>query len=253
MNNIFGRGKMIELLYENKNAIFCVKPHGLLSQSGRNGGDEPDMLGIISRHIGAEADLIHRLDRPTGGVMIFSKNKRTSGALSALVADKERCIKEYLAVVSGEMQVRSGDLCDYLFKDAAKGKSFVVPASKKGAKEARLSYQVISVADGEHGKLSLVKIRLGTGRTHQIRAQFSSRGLPIVGDGKYGSRERIRGEANAFGVSPKDMIALYAFRLAICGSDIARFDVYSLPDLDRYPFSVFKENISSALVNSSLE
>ncbi len=232
---------MTEILFENKNVIACVKPHGVLSQNEKNGVGDITMLSLVSEHIGSEADLVHRLDRPTGGIMIFSKNKKASGQLSQCLADKTKCIKEYLAVVSGAPKEEKGEFRDFLFKDAKKGKSFVVDSARKGAKEAVLSYEVLASAEGEHGRLSLIKIRLGTGRTHQIRVQFSSRGMPVVGDGKYGSRERMRGEPNDFGISPKDMIALYSYRLLISESGVAELDIRHLPSADYYPFSLFNE------------
>ena len=228
---------MLKILYENKNVVVAVKPHGVLSQSGADGKDEETMLSAVSAYLGAEAGLLHRLDRPTGGIMVFSKNKSAEGRLSAAVSDKSICTKEYFAVVSGRPDKDEGEMRDLLFKDSRAGKSFVVASPRKGAKEALLSYKVLGCAMGEQDELSLVRVKLGTGRTHQIRAQFSSRQMPIAGDGKYGSRERIRGEFEN-GISPKDAIALYAFRLALDTAD-AKFDVFNLPCEKIYPFSLF--------------
>ncbi len=236
----------MKILFENKNVIVCVKPHGVLSQSGADGAVGEDMLSAVSSYIGKDAGLLHRLDRPTGGIMVFSKNKSTEGRLSSAISDKSICIKEYLAVVSGKPIEDNGEMRDFLFKDARAGKSFVVSAPRKGAKEALLSYELLGSAKGEQGALSLVRIRLGTGRTHQIRAQFSSRGMPIAGDGKYGSRERMRGEMKD-GISPKDAIALYAFRLSLDLKE-AKFDVFDLPDTDIYPFSLFSELFRKKIV-----
>ncbi|MBQ8208484.1 MAG: RNA pseudouridine synthase [Clostridia bacterium] len=230
---------MLKVLFENNNVIVCVKPAGVLSQSAADGKDEPDMLGLVSEHIGTQAGLLHRLDRPTGGIMAFSKSPKATGVLSAAISDKEKCIKEYFAVVSGEPDSPESELRDYLFKDLRQGKSFAVFSPRKGAKEACLTYKLLGTAEGEHGKLSLVKIRLGTGRTHQIRVQFSSRGMPVIGDGKYGSRERMIGEMSDFGVSPKDMIALHAYRLSLDAGKTAKFDVCAFPDKKLYPFSLF--------------
>lgn len=230
---------MLKILYENKNAIVCVKPHGVLSQSGAAGDEGQDMLNILSGQLGCQVGLLHRLDRPTGGIMVFSKNKKNEGALSAAIADKNSSVKEYLAVVSGIPESRVGEMRDFLFKDARAGKSFVISSPRKGAKEAVLSYELLESTEGEEGPLSLVKIRLGTGRTHQIRAQFSHRKMPVAGDGKYGSRERIRCQKET-AVSPKDMIALFAYHLSVdCGA--AKFDVLELPDKDIYPFSLFAD------------
>ena len=235
---------MLKILYENKDIIVCEKPHGVLSQSGAEGGDETDMLKEVSLYIGGEAGLLHRLDRPTGGIMAFSKSKRTEGALSAALSDKEKCIKEYFAVVSGVPSEKCGELRDFLYKDARAGKSFVVDGARKGAKEALLSYELLDTAEGECGALSLLRIRLFTGRTHQIRVQLSSRKMPVAGDGKYGSRERIRGEYD--GISPKNIIALYACRLSLC-HPAATFDVCSFPNENLYPFSLFSEKINKKL------
>ncbi len=228
---------MLKILYENKNVVVAIKPHGVLSQSGADGKDEVNMLDEVSSYIGGDAGLLHRLDRPTGGIMVFSKNKSVLGRLSAAISDKGICTKEYLAVVRGRPDADEGEMRDLLFKDARAGKSFVVSAPRKGAKEALLSYKVLGSAIGEQGELSLVRIKLGTGRTHQIRAQFSSRQMPIAGDGKYGSRERIRGEFEN-GISPKDAIALYAFRFALDTKD-AKFDILHPPFEKIYPFSLF--------------
>lgn len=232
---------MLKILFENKDIIVCLKPAGVLSQSSATGGeDEVNMLSLVSRYIGREAGLIHRLDRGTAGVMAFSKNPKMTGALSTAIADKEKCVKEYLAVVSGELPEREGEMIDYLFKDAKSGKSFTVDSSRKGAKRAELRYKVLDIREGEKGKLSLVLVRLFTGRTHQIRVQFSSRGAPIVGDGKYGSRERVRGEIKGdFGVSPKDTFALFAHRLSLDAPKNLKFDVREIPDVKLYPFSLF--------------
>ena len=228
---------MLEILFENKNIVAVVKPHGVLSQSGADSANDENMLDLVSSYIGHEAGLLHRLDRPTGGIMVFSKNKNAEGRLSGAVSDKEICTKEYLAVVSGRPDMDEGEMRDYLFKDAKAGKSFVVSTPRKGAKEALLYYKVLSSAVGEQGELSLVRIRLGTGRTHQIRAQFSARQMPVAGDGKYGSRERLRGELEN-GASPKDAIALYAFRLAFDTKE-AKFDILHQPNRNVYPFSLF--------------
>ncbi len=228
---------MFKILYENKNVVAVLKPHGVLSQSGADSSGEENMLQLVSEHIGAEAGLLHRLDRPTGGIMVFSKNKSAEGRLFAAIADKDICTKEYLAVVSGRPDEDEGEMRDLLFKDARAGKSFVVSTPRRGAKEALLYYKVLGSAVGEQGELSLVRIRLGTGRTHQIRAQLSSRQMPIAGDGKYGSRERIRGDFEN-GLSAKDAIALYAFRLAMDTRD-AKFDILYPPSEKIYPFSLF--------------
>lgn len=137
-------------------------------------------------------------------------------------------------MVSGTPDLPEGTFEDILFKDTAKGKVFVVDKERKGAKKASLSYQTLAAADGQRGKLSLVLVRLHTGRTHQIRVQFASRGLPIVGDGKYGSHEKAQCG-----------IALFSARLSLSVKNIASFDARALPDTEAYPFSIFDETLKN--------
>ena len=231
---------MLKILFENKNVIVCAKPHGVLSQrgAGGNGKDEDDMLSAVSSYIGREAGLLHRLDRPTGGIMVFSKNKNIEGRLSAAISDKSICTKEYLAVVSGKSEENCGEMRDLLFKDAAAGKSFVVSSPRKGAKEAVLYYETLGTFEGEQGELSLVRIRLGTGRTHQIRVQFSSRKTPLYGDGKYGSKTNEK------------CTALWSYRLTFPHPVTKKQMCFtSLPDQD-FPWTAFgwKNDRFSSLV-----
>lgn len=241
---------MMKILYEDKNVIVVLKPAGVLSQPSptQNASGETDMLSLVSEHLGdkpSEISLIHRLDRGTAGIMLFSKQKATAGKLSEAISDKDKCIKEYLAVVSGIPSETEGEMCDYLFKDARSGKSFALSGERKGAKYARLSYNVIGTAEGEKGTLSLVRIRLFTGRTHQIRVQFSSRGMPIVGDGKYGSRERVRGvDTEGTFASPKEAFALFAYHLSVKDAKTVSFDITEVPNSDIYPFSLFREQLN---------
>ena len=225
----------LKILYENKNVIVCIKPAGILSEETADGDES--IVSLVRRHrISCGEDgyvgLLHRLDRNVGGVMAFSKNEKVTGKLSAALSDKEICEKEYLAVVSGVPDAPEGEYEDVLFKDTAKGKVFVVDSERKGAKRASLSYRVLASADGKCGVLSLVRVRLHTGRTHQIRVQFASRGMPVVGDGKYGNREK-----------KNDGIALFSARLALSLDGIASFDAKALPDTESYPFSLFDVNL----------
>ena len=174
---------MLKILYSNKNIIICIKPFGVLSQKDAKG--EEGLPEILAAQTGGKTIYpVHRLDRPVGGVMVYAKNSKTAASLSAENAFE----KTYLAIVSGCPEEKSGILTDYLYKDGAKGKSFVVAKERKGCKYAELEYEVLESKETEQGELSLVKIKLHTGRTHQIRVQFASRGMPLVGDGKYGSR-----------------------------------------------------------------
>ena len=175
---------MIKIINKNKDFVIIEKPYGVLSQKDVKG--ENGLVELLSEQLGTAVYPVHRLDRPVGGVMVFALTKKAAAMLSAEGAFD----KEYLAVVSGKTDEFpiTGEMQDYLFKDSAKGKSFVVKSDRRGARLARLAYEVLSSIETEQGLLSLVRVRLFTGRTHQIRVQFASRGMPLVGDGKYGSR-----------------------------------------------------------------
>ncbi len=182
---------MLRVLYEDKDIIVCVKPVGVLSQGQADKDD--NMIYLLGQHFShsgenATAFCVHRLDRSVGGTMVFAKTQRAAAKLSALVSGNG-ITKEYLAVVCGTPEEESGVYKDLLFKDSSKNKSFVVKRMRKGVKEASLEYNVVGSAVNDGNTLSLVRIRLHTGRTHQIRVQFSSRKMPLLGDGKYGSRD----------------------------------------------------------------
>ena len=171
---------MIELIYNDKFITVCIKPVGVLSERGN--AKERNMPELLKKATGAyKIDTVHRLDKAVGGLMVYSKNQIASSSLSKQIADR-KMIKEYLAVVHGSLPEKSGEMCDYLFKDSSKCKSFVVKNERKGAKFAKLEYKLLGSADYKGEKFSLVKIRLCTGRTHQIRVQFSSRKMPLAGD-----------------------------------------------------------------------
>lgn len=185
---------MIRILYEDDALIVCEKPVGVLSQPDVSGAGE-DMLSLLAQ-LFSERDgnkkpyvgLVHRLDRGVGGVMVFAKRQDVAAKLSVAVAER-RMTKQYLAVVHGSPAESEGIFQDLLYKDSAKGKSFVVDRERKGVKRASLAYRVLATCQNESGTCSLVQVRLHTGRTHQIRVQFSSRGMPLLGDGKYGARD----------------------------------------------------------------
>ncbi len=141
------------------------------------------MISLLNEHIGggAQAYPVHRLDRETAGIMVYAKNSKAAAMLSKQ-AEQNQIKKRYYAVVKGAPEEKSGVLKDLLFRDKQKNKTFVVKRERKGVREASLEYEVM----GENGGLSLLNILLHTGRTHQIRVQFSSRKMPLFGDGRYG-------------------------------------------------------------------
>ena len=160
----------MELLFENQHIVVCVKPVGVDSEH-----ELPQMLG-------GEVYTLHRLDKNVGGVMVYARTKAAAAALNKTIQDGAM-VKEYVALVHGTPP-ENGDWTDFLFKDSTKNKVFVVKKERKGVKKARLEFSRLT--DGDP---ALVRIRLHTGRSHQIRVQFSSRGFPLVGDHKYGSRD----------------------------------------------------------------
>ena len=164
----------MEILYESRELAVCVKPVGLESQA-----QVPEEL---KRQLGGEFFPVHRLDQNVGGVMVYARTKGAAAALSRLIQENTM-VKEYVAMVHGTPE-ETGDWEDLLFKDSSKNKVFVVKRMRGGVKKARLEYRRLT-----QGETSLVRIRLHTGRSHQIRVQFASRKFPLVGDHKYGSKD----------------------------------------------------------------
>ena len=161
----------MEILYSDKNFVVIVKPVGMDSEHE------------VPADLGGEIFPIHRLDKNVGGVMVYARTKAAAAALSKAVQEGTM-VKEYVATVHGTPP-ETGDWTDLLFKDSSKNKVFVVKKERKGVKKARLEFRRLT-----EGPESLVRIRLHTGRSHQIRVQFASRGFPLVGDGKYGARDK---------------------------------------------------------------
>lgn len=166
----------MEILYSDKALAVCVKPVGLDS--------EQEVPAALIQALGGEIFPIHRLDKNVGGVMVYARTRQAAAALSRAIQEGSM-VKEYVALVHGTPP-ETGDWEDLLFKDSAKNKVFVVKKERKGVKKARLGYRVLT-----SGPDSLVRIRLHTGRSHQIRVQFASRGYPLAGDHKYGARDDL--------------------------------------------------------------
>ena len=196
----------LNVLYEDNHIIVVVKPVNIPSQGDKT-GDE-DMLTIIKKYLKEKYNkpgevylgLIHRLDRPTGGVMVFAKTSKAASRLSEQVRNKD-FHKKYLCIVDGKLEKEKDTLKDYLWKNEKTNTSKVVKEGTKNAKEAILDYEVLKY--NEEINLSVVKVNLHTGRHHQIRLQFSSRNHSLYGDQKYGTRGRGK------------QLALWAFSLSI--------------------------------------
>ncbi|HBF38515.1 MAG TPA: RNA pseudouridine synthase [Firmicutes bacterium] len=219
-----------KILFEDNHLLVVEKPVNTPSQADES--RDPDLLSILKNDLKYRYEkpgqvylgLVHRLDRPVGGVMIFAKTSKAAARLSAQIRNGE-FKKTYRAVVYGILQKKKDTLRHFLLKDSKANKVAVVDASVAGAKEAVLDYEIIHTADG----LSLVQIHLQTGRSHQIRVQFAAIGHPLFGDQKYG-----------IGYSkPGQQIALWSTQIC-CKHPTQNEDItfQSLPS-NEFPWSLF--------------
>ena len=217
----------MDIIFKNKDFLVVNKPPLIPSQKDPSG--DVDAMSLASEALKASGEndklwLVHRLDRVVGGLLVFARNQKTAAELSKMVANSD-LFKGYLAVVEGEAS--GGELFDYLYKDSMISKAYAVKTERKGAKEARLSYEPISFKEGK----TFVKIELKTGRFHQIRAQFSSRKMPLVGDKKYGSRD---------GKSKNPALFAYKLSFSLFGKD---YSFEACPDFSTYPWNLFCEEM----------
>lgn len=209
---------MIEILFENKDLVVCVKPVGVNSQNDK----AEDMVKLLKGQLNSDVYPVHRLDTAVGGTMVYAKNSKTAASLSRQISDGT-FEKRYLTVITGVLSEKSAVLKDLLFKDSSKNKTFVVKRERKGVKKASLEYELLDSAS----ELSLVKVLLHTGRTHQIRVQFASRKMPIVGDGKYGSKDN------------RCSVALWSSDISFTIDDV-RVSFKSIPDFSAFPWNQFE-------------
>ena len=166
----------MEIITQTPDFVICIKPVGVDS--------EKEMPQLLAQVLPGEFFPVHRLDMGVGGLMVFARSKQAAAKLGALIAQGQ-LKKEYLALVHGCPEEKTGRMEDLLWKDSRKNKVYVVKRQRAGVRPAALRYQVVRA-----GEESLVRVFLETGRSHQIRVQFSSRGYPLVGDHKYGSRAK---------------------------------------------------------------
>lgn len=197
----------VAILHEDNSVFVVVKPQNIPSQADSSG--DLDLLTLLKQYIKDKYNkpgnvylgLVHRLDRPTGGVMVFAKNSKSAERLSKQIVDGEMT-KQYLTTVLGAPKTKKDTLVNYLKKNALTNTVYVATFGDHNAKRAELSYELLEThADA----LSLVKVQLGTGRSHQIRVQFSAIGCPVYGDVRYGG--------DALGKGKGHNLALWAYRL----------------------------------------
>lgn len=223
----------IRTLYEDNHLMFVEKPVNIPVQKDQS--HDKDLLSILKQDIkeryqkpgNVYLGMVHRLDRPVGGIMVFAKTSKAASRLSDIIRRKE-LTKIYLAVVRGKVQ-NKGQMIDFLWKDRAKNIVKVSSKNNKQAKKAILDYQLLANDKG----LSLVKINLLTGRPHQIRVQFASRGLPLFGDQKYGSKVN----------KPGEQIALWSHELRFIHPVKREEIAVSSYPADDYPWSKWKKQL----------
>lgn len=220
----------IKIIYSDPSLLVCVKPAGVPCESADV--NTKCLSELLTAQLTKDGDIpyvgmVHRLDQVTEGLMVYSLSEKATGKLSEYMASGE-AHKEYLAVVHGVPEPPVGEMCDLLFRDPRKNKSFVVDRKRRGVKEARLEYAIVSSAGSRYGTLSLVRIKLHTGRTHQIRVQFASRKMPLLGDGKYGAKDN--------GAS----VALLSCRLAFPHPKSGKRLEFSIDPPDSFPWNIFK-------------
>ena len=174
------------ILFNDKDIVVCIKPQGIISQSDSKGKE--NMVDLLCKKTNNNVFPVHRLDKETGGIMVFAKSQKVAAALSRQIIEN-KFKKEYLALIHNNICPESGEIIDLLFWDRQRNKSFVVKKERKGVKKAILKYEKLCYIKNQNIDLSLIKVLLLTGRTHQIRVQFSNRGYPLVGDNRYGARD----------------------------------------------------------------
>lgn len=210
----------IKILYHDDDIVVCIKPVGIISQAS-NG---ESMITLLSNVEKSEIFPLHRLDRDVSGIMVYAKNKRSAAFLSREISE-QKLKKEYIAVVHGIPEENEGIMKDLLFKDSSKNKSYVVKRMRKGVKEASLEYKTLSSTECDEKPMSKVHILLHTGRTHQIRVQFSSRKMPLVGDKKYGAVDNFK------------QIGLWSYRLSFTHPKTKEYLTFS-HEPDNYIFDI---------------
>ena len=202
-------------LFEDEHVLVCFKPSGIMSQKGEKDGK------AVQDFYDFPLFTVHRLDRETAGIVVYAKTSEAAAGLSQQIQNSQ-FEKRYFAVLQGIPQEKTAVLEDLLFRDRQRNKSFVVERQRRGVKRAKLQYEVVETVEDK----TLVDIQLFTGRTHQIRVQFASRNLPLVGDGKYGGG--------------KGELALFEYTLSFNHPVSKEKLIFSQkPDKETYPWNLF--------------
>ncbi len=218
------------ILYEDEMILAVVKPQGMPSQADKTG--DPDLLSVLEKYTKQPLGLLHRLDRPVGGVMLFAKTKQAETAL-AKDLQEGRLQKTYLTVLCGRLPKETDTLTDYLWKNTRTNLSEVVSEGTKHAKKAVLQYRRIAEKETEYGWLTLSEVMLLTGRHHQIRVQTAHAGVPIWGDKKYHPSFPKRGKTD---------IALWSYRLQGNHPNTKNPFLFTIKP-EKEPFSYFLEEL----------
>ena len=229
----------LQILYEDNHCIVVDKPNNLPVQADSSG--DADLLSMVKEYVKekynkpgtAYIGLVHRLDRPAGGLVVLARTSKAAARLSAQVRSRELG-RQYLLVVRGEPKMRSGEIKNYLLKDTAANMVRIVPAATEGAKEAILNYRLLqTVHHPSEGKLSLIEASLQTGRSHQIRVQMAGLGCPLYGDQKYGPDLNKKGQ----------QLALHAAKLSFIHPTLKDKRTFISYPLQKAPWTYFRINI----------
>ena len=222
---------MIKVIFEDNHLLVVEKPVNILSQGDDT--NDKDMVNLLKDYIKVKYNkpgnvfigLVHRLDRPVGGIMVFAKTSKAASRLSEQVRNKS-FKKTYRAVLNGNMRKDSDTLKDYLYKNKKTNMVSVVNKNHKDAKDAELSYETIA----KNEKFSMVQVDLKTGRPHQIRVQFSSRKHPLFGDQRYGQDVNKKG----------DQIALWSYKIEITHPTTKEKMEFICEPPNKYPWNLFE-------------
>lgn len=226
---------MLNVVYEDNQILVVIKPQNIPTQE--DSSKDKDLLTMCKEYIKEKYNkpgevylgMVQRLDRPTGGLIVFARTSKSAKRLCEAIKNEE-FKKKYLAVVMGQPKERKAHLTHYLKKDMVKNKVYIAPSLEEGAKKAELDYQVLDTEQN----MSLVEVALQTGRSHQIRVQMQSLQTPIFADGKYGQ------------ALPNKKLALWAYNLEFVHPTLNKtMKFISLPDIDEKPWEYFSKPLNN--------